>query len=69
MAQALLLLCADVEPAPLVLAYFVVGALLRDHGDELFQGFAQLLSLVPGFSGNFLRRGFYSRTLIALRMP
>src|SRR5262249_43501453 len=45
------------------LTYFVIRALLRDRDDEVFQGFAQFLSLFPGLSGNYLRRGFYRRTL------
>src|SRR5262245_7202592 len=61
--KPLLVLLADVMVWPPLLAYFVIRTLLRDRRDEVFQGFGQLLSLFPGFSGNLLRRRFYRRTL------
>lgn len=50
---------------PVAGAYFVMslpGARLREAG---FQMCSQFLSLLPGFPGDYLRRGFYRLTLAA----
>jgi acetyltransferase-like isoleucine patch superfamily enzyme len=56
-------LLADLFAAPALLLWFLSAALLRDRRDELFQGFSQGMSLLPGITGNFVRRAFYRRTL------
>jgi virginiamycin A acetyltransferase len=56
-------LVADILVAPLVLACHVSTSVLKDRRDTVFQGFSQLVSMWPGFTGSFLRRAFYRRTL------
>lgn len=46
---------------PLTLTYFVLNLALRS--DSLFSSFAQLLSLLPGKLGSYLRAGFYRFTM------
>lgn len=45
---------------PLVLLYLVARAISGVHA---FPGFSQIFSLLPGFSGVFLRRAFYRSVL------
>jgi len=50
--------------APLVAALRAEQALVGpDRADALFQTYSQLVSLVPGTTGEFLRRAFYAATL------
>jgi virginiamycin A acetyltransferase len=53
--------CARVAATGLYLSYCVRVRLL---GDRAFRGSAQLLSLVPGLAGDYLRREFYRLTLV-----
>jgi len=47
--------------APLTVLYFLLSLLCKS--DALFASFAQLLSLIPGKTGSFLRTGFYRFTM------
>jgi len=47
--------------APLTVLYFLLSLLFKS--DALFAGFAQLLSLIPGKTGSYLRTGFYRFTM------
>lgn len=49
--------------APFVLAFLVTARLAPSRADGAFQGYSQLFSLLPGLSGEFLRRAFYRRTV------
>lgn len=49
--------------APYVLTYWGVAAVVG--GERTFPGYSQMLSLIPGFSGAYLRRAFYSAVLPA----
>jgi acetyltransferase-like isoleucine patch superfamily enzyme len=40
-----------------------IEASLSEHGETVFSSWAQLMALVPGPAGLFLRRAFYRRTL------
>ncbi len=42
---------------PLLISYLVLNFFLKS--DTLFAGFSQLLSLIPGKTGSYLRVGFY----------
>ena len=58
-------LIAFVLVLPLV-AFYRVGVWVSPRRkDNTFQGCSQLVSLIPGFTGVFLRRAFYRRTLTA----
>ena len=46
---------------PLVIIYFFLG--LFGGRDRTFWGFSQFLSLFPGLSGSYLRKGFYRFSL------
>ncbi|MEO8256567.1 MAG: acyltransferase [Acidobacteriota bacterium] len=52
---------AAVVVAPLLLSYVVRAALLGP--DRALQSSSQLLSLIPGIGGQYLRRAYLSRTL------
>lgn len=47
--------------APITLIYGLLSLVLK--GDALFASFAQLLSLLPGKLGSYLRAGFYRFTM------
>ncbi|MBB5320706.1 acyltransferase [Marinobacter oulmenensis] len=47
--------------APLIVIYWLLRPVSR--ADQLFAGFSQLLSLVPGLSGSYLRVAFYRFTM------
>lgn len=47
--------------SPVTLLYYLVNSIFP--GGRTFSGFAQLLSLLPGRTGNYLRLGFYYFTL------
>jgi len=50
--------------APLIAAYRVERALWpAARRDQLFQGYSQALAMVPGLSGQFVRRAFYGAVL------
>ena len=57
------LVIADLIVIPLVLLYRLAILVLRDRVDDVFQGYSQLLSLWPGYTGVYVRRAFYRRTL------
>ncbi|MBU2869087.1 acyltransferase [Colwellia sp. E2M01] len=46
---------------PITLLYFILNAIV--DSDTLLSGFSQLLSLIPGKFGAYLRAGFYRFTL------
>jgi acetyltransferase-like isoleucine patch superfamily enzyme len=46
---------------PVLLAYWLLRFLFRT--DELFSGVSQLLSLIPGKTGSYLRTAFYRLTM------
>jgi virginiamycin A acetyltransferase len=50
--------------SPVAVHFFVWAYLRRGHRDQVFQGHSQLMSLLPGITGNFLRRAFYKLTLL-----
>jgi acetyltransferase-like isoleucine patch superfamily enzyme len=56
---------ATVLVAPVLLIYRTEAALLPGRRVQAFQGCGQLLSLVPGLPGIYLRRAFYRRSLSA----
>jgi virginiamycin A acetyltransferase len=58
--QALIAVCTFFV-LPLWLIYRIEAALIG--ADKAFYGFSQLLSLFPGFSGNYLRFAFYKLSL------
>jgi acetyltransferase-like isoleucine patch superfamily enzyme len=60
-ASARALACVAVTP--MLLSYFVRARLLGP--DRALEGSTQALSLVPGLSGQYLRRAFLARTLAA----
>ncbi|MEZ4405493.1 MAG: hypothetical protein R3A52_03215 [Polyangiales bacterium] len=46
---------------PLVLAYKAETSILRgERAVQVFQGYSQALALLPGLSGQFVRRAFYA---------
>lgn len=47
--------------APLALTYRVIA--IKGNPDSAFHTFSQLLSLIPGKTGSYLRVGFYRHTL------
>ncbi len=50
--------------APLIAAYRVERALWpAARRDQLFQGYSQALAMLPGLSGQFVRRAFYGAVL------
>ncbi len=50
--------------SPLIALFAAERALLpKDRHDALFQGYSQALALVPGFTGQYLRRAFYAAAL------
>lgn len=50
--------------APLIAAYKAEALLLpAERRDPVFQGYSQALALVPGFTGQYLRRAFYAAVL------
>lgn len=50
--------------APLIALYMAERlALPASRRDALFQGYSQALALIPGFSGQYLRRAFYAAAL------
>lgn len=58
--QSLFILMA-VLVFPLTLLYIALSLLIK--GDALFASFSQLLSLIPGKFGSYLRTGFYRFTM------
>jgi virginiamycin A acetyltransferase len=56
-------LVALVAAAPVAGAYGAVARLLPWRRDGWFQACSQLVSLCPGFPGDYLRRAFYRLTL------
>lgn len=55
--KALLFVTAALIMSPLTLSFFVVRLFMK--GDSLLSGYSQLLSLLPGKAGSYLRGGFY----------
>lgn len=55
--KQLLFSLAAVAISPITLLYLLLNVLTRS--DSLFSTFSQLLSLLPGKSGTYLRAGFY----------
>jgi acetyltransferase-like isoleucine patch superfamily enzyme len=50
--------------APLIALYKLESLAVPDaRRDPLFQGYSQALALVPGFTGQYLRRAFYAAVL------
>ncbi len=62
LAQRLILFAAGVVVSPLLVAWRL--AALRGRDPIVFASCSQLLSLVPGRTGSYLRRAFYRRTLL-----
>lgn len=54
----------EVANLPCALLYFGLARLAPARADVTFTGFSQLYSLVPGVTGQFIRRAFYRWTLI-----
>jgi acetyltransferase-like isoleucine patch superfamily enzyme len=55
-----------VATAPLVAAYRAQRAITpSSHADLVIQSWSQVLSLVPGLTGQFLRRAFYREAFLA----
>ena len=54
---------AELFAAPFTLLFHLGRLFVRDREDELFQGFSQAVSLLPGFMGINIRNAFYRRTL------
>lgn len=48
---------------PVIAAYRIASAVSPRPVDNTYQGFSQLVSLLPGTMGNLLRRSFYRWTL------
>jgi acetyltransferase-like isoleucine patch superfamily enzyme len=46
-----------VSAVPAVM-YHLLANILRSRRDDVFQGFTQMMSLIPGLPGDFLRRSF-----------
>jgi virginiamycin A acetyltransferase len=64
LAKSALLAAARGTVAPLVAAYRVERALWpAARRDQLFQAYSQALALLPGVSGQFVRRAFYGAVL------
>jgi acetyltransferase-like isoleucine patch superfamily enzyme len=61
--QRLSLFAAGVVVSPLLVAWRF--AVLQGRGSVFFASCSQLLSLIPGRTGSYLRRAFYRRTLLA----
>lgn len=55
--KQIIFISAAIVISPMTLCYFLLKFLLRS--DTLFSGFSQLLSLLPGKLGSYLRTGFY----------
>ena len=51
--------------APLLLWYAVATRLVPGRRDQVHQGISQLLSLVPGVTGSFIRVAFFSRVFLS----
>lgn len=60
-SKKILLTIATILVAPLLLIFKSLNWTLKS--DRLFASFSQLLSLIPGKSGNYLRASFYRFTL------
>lgn len=56
-AKAAVKLASVLVVSPLILLYWVLRPIARE--DQLFSGFSQLLSLIPGLPGSYLRIAFY----------
>ncbi|MBI5516581.1 MAG: acyltransferase [Deltaproteobacteria bacterium] len=64
LAKALVRAVASGTVAPLVAAYRLELAVSPgDRRDPVFQSYSQALGLVPGLTGQFLRRAFYGAVL------
>ncbi len=55
---------AQIAVSPALLLY--VAAYLAFGAGRAFPGWSQVMSLLPGFSGSYLRQAFYGRTLQGL---
>jgi len=53
--------CATLAVLPVLISYWLRAKLLG--ADRALEGSSQLLSLLPGTTGNYLRRAFYARVL------
>ncbi|MGH7506729.1 MAG: acyltransferase, partial [Longimicrobiales bacterium] len=62
-AKSLASALAVLAVSPLVLFYRIAAAVAPGRTNGIFQGYSQLLSLLPGYSGSYLRRAFYRVTL------
>ncbi|MCI0432995.1 MAG: acyltransferase [Gemmatimonadetes bacterium] len=56
-------LVADLIAIPMVLLYRITILVLPDRVEDVFQGYSQWLGLWPGYTGVYVRRAFYRRTL------
>jgi len=64
LAKSALLAAARGTVAPLIAAYRVERAVWpAARRDQLFQGYSQALAMLPGLSGQFVRRAFYGAVL------
>ena len=59
--KSLFRLVAILCVSPLLVIYGLLSIFCKS--DSLFSGFSQLLSLIPGKAGNYLRAGFYQFTV------
>jgi virginiamycin A acetyltransferase len=59
--KKLLLFLSALFISPITILYFILHTV--QPSDQIFSGFAQFLSLIPGKTGNYLRLGFYFFTL------
>ncbi len=64
LAKRMLGWIAAATVSPVAAHFFVWAYLRRGHRDLIFQGHSQLMSLIPGVTGTFLRRAFYKLTLL-----
>jgi serine acetyltransferase len=55
--KKIIFLIAAVIIAPVTILYFLLNIVIKS--DALFSSFSQLLSLIPGKLGSYLRAGFY----------
>lgn len=55
--KATLFIIMAIIISPITLLYWGLSIVIK--GDALFRSFAQLLSLIPGKTGSYLRTGFY----------
>lgn len=64
-AKTLTLSLAKGSVAPLVAAYKLETALIpKERHDPILQAYSQVIGMIPGLTGQFMRRAFYGSVLI-----